>query len=402
MPDFAYKARDEQGKMVKGVMVAEDEDHLADLLEAEKLYLIASAKPKRSRRRAWFRPRVRRRDLILFSVHLGTALAGGISILEALRTYADESTHDHLRTVARGIADDIFAGGKFSDALSRYPEVFSSVYVNMVQGGETTGRMDKVLHDLVSFLEWQEALAGTIKQALTYPVILLVAIVGLITLLVGFIFPQVIPVFQKVGMELPLPTKILIVVSTGARQFWLYGLLAIVVGMVGLFLYIRTSAGRLQLDRLLLRLPVVGGVARRIALSRFARYLAALYEAGVDFTRSLALVERLVGNRVIEQALHDAREEVLSGSLLPAALKRSGVVPSLVVQMVATGEATGDLGETLHKVSQYYDREVHETVRRAMALLEPAAVIAMAGMILFVALSMLLPLWGMVGQLSRR
>jgi type II secretory pathway component PulF len=259
-----------------------------------------------------------------------------------------------------------------------------------------------VLHDLVSFLEWQEALAGTVKQALTYPIVLLVAIVGLTALLVGYVFPQLLPIFQKVRMELPLPTRILIAVGTALRTYWIVGLIVIAGAVTGLLVYIQTPAGRLRFDRLVLRTPVVGGIARRIALSRFARYLSVLYQAGVEFIQSLTVVERLVGNRVIEAAIGEAREEVIGGSLLSAALKRTAVVPTLVVQMVATGEATGKMDESLQKVSQYYDREVQESVKRATALIEPAAIIVMAGMVLFVALSIFLPLWGMIGQIARR
>lgn len=402
MPDFEYKARDEHGAMVKGVMAAQDVDHLADLLEAEGLYLLKSAKPKRATAHPSFRRRVRRRDLILFSIHVGAALAGGISILEALRTYADESTHDYLRTIVRGMAQDILGGSSFAAAVAGHPEIFPQVFVSMVHAGETTGRLDKTLQDLVSFLEWQETLASTIRQALAYPILVFTAILGLATLLLGFVFPQVMPVFQKVGVELPLPTRALILVSTAVQRFWIPGLVAISGAVVGFFLYIRTPVGRMQFDYFLLRVPLVGGVVRRIALSRFARNLAVLYQAGVDFIQSLELVERLVGNRVIERAIRDAREEVVGGSLLSAALKRSGVVPGLVVQMVATGEATGELELSLQKVSQYYDREVQEGVRRATAYLEPAMITLAAGMVLFVALSILLPLWGMVGAIGRR
>lgn len=402
MPDFAYKAYDEQGERVKGVLVAQDEEHLADLLAAKGLYLLRSAKASRLSRHPWFQRRVGRRDLILFFVHVGTAIAGGISLLETLRTYADESAHERLRSVVRAMADEILAGTSFSDAMAGYPAIFSPVFVSMVRAGEATGHLDKVLADLVSFLEWQDALAGTVKQALTYPVVVLVAIVGLTTLLVGYVFPQLLPVFQKVRVELPLPTRLLIAVSTALRHYWFLGLLAIVGGVTAMLLYIRTPVGRLQFDRWLLRIPVVGGIARRIALSRFARYLAVLYQAGVEFIQSLAVVERLVGNGVIELAIREAREEVIGGSLLSAALKRSRVVPGLVVQMVATGETTGKLDESLQKVSQYYDREVQESVRRATALIEPAAIVVMAGMVLFVALSIFLPLWGMIGQISRR
>ena len=402
MPDFAYKARDEHGAMVKGVLAAQDEDHLANLLEAEGLYLVSSGKSRPFTRHPWLQGRVRRRDLILFTVHLSTALAGGISLIEALRTFADESRHERLRGVVRGIVDQILAGADFSNALAGFPDVFSTVFISMVRAGEATGHLDKVLSDLLGFLEWQETLASTIKQAITYPVVVLVAVVGLVVLLLGFVFPQVIPVFRKVGMELPLPTRALITASSALQRYWFPGLVAIVGAVAGLVFYIRTPAGRLQWDWLLLKVPVVGGIARRIALSRFARYLSVLYQAGVEFIHSLAVVERLVGNRIIAGAIRNAREEVMAGSLLSDALRRTKVVPGMVIQMVATGETTGDLGTTLQKVSQYYDREVQDSVRRATALLEPAAIAVMAGMVLFVALSILLPLWGMVGQISRR
>jgi type II secretory pathway component PulF len=199
-----------------------------------------------------------------------------------------------------------------------------------------------------------------------------------------------------------LPTRALIAASSALQRYWFPGLVAIAGAVAGLVFYIRTPAGRLQWDWLLLKVPVVGGIVRRIALSRFARYLSVLYQAGVEFIHSLAVVERLVGNRIIAGAIRNAREEVMAGSLLSDALRRTKVVPGMVIQMVATGETTGDLGTTLQKVSQYYDREVQDSVRRATALLEPAAIAVMAGMVLFVALSILLPLWGMVGQISRR
>lgn len=172
--------------------------------------------------------------------------------------------------------------------------------------------------------------------------------------------------------------------------------------MTGLTLFLRTERGRALFDRVILRVPVVGGVVHRIALSRFARHLSALYLAGVDFILSLSVVERLVGNQVLERVIRAAREQVTGGSLLSTALRGTGVIPPLVIQMVATGEATGELGETLQKVAQYYDREVQESVRRATALIEPAALVLLAGMVLFVALSILLPLYRMVGAIRPR
>lgn len=400
MPEFRYKARDDYGELVKGVMTAENEDHLADLLQDQGLYLVKSTQPNGFR--LTLPTRIKRRDLILLSIHLAAGVAGGISLLDSLRTFAQDTPNDRLRQVVLGLADDITAGATFSEALSRYPKVFSEVYVNMVRAGETTGRLDNVLEDLVRFLEWQENLASTIRQAITYPIVVLVAIGGLITLLITFVLPQLIPVFQKVNVELPLPTRVLIAVSITLNRYWYLILLGLVGTVTGLTLFLRTERGRALFDRVILRVPVVGGVVHRIALSRFARHLSALYLAGVDFILSLSVVERLIGNQVLERVIRAAREQVTGGSLLSTALRGTGVIPPLVIQMVATGEATGELGETLQKVAQYYDREVQESVRRATALIEPAALVLLAGMVLFVALSILLPLYRMVGAIRPR
>lgn len=400
MPEFRYKARDEYGELVKGVMAAENEERLADLLQEQGLYLLKSTQPNGFR--LALPTRIKRRDLILLTTHLAAGTAGGISLLDSLRTFAQDTPNDRFRQIVLALADDVTAGSTFSEALNRHPKVFSEVYVNMVRAGETTGRLDQVLEDLVEFLEWQETLASTIRQAIAYPIVVLVAIIGLITLLITFVLPQLIPVFQKLNVELPLPTRVLIAVSITLNRYWYLILLGLVGSVTGLTLFLRTARGRALFDRVILKVPVVGGVVHRIALSRFARHLSALYLAGVDFILSLSVVERLIGNQVLERIIRAAREQVTGGSLLSSALRGTGLIPPLVVQMVATGETTGELGETLQKVAQYYDREVQESVRRATALIEPAALVLLAGMVLFVALSILLPLYRMVGAIRPR
>jgi len=404
MPFYQYKATDDSGKTMKGVLEAGDEDELEGRLEDRSLYLISSKLTNKGPSsssgaggaagggRRVVRAKVNRGELIQFTVHLATVIGAGVPILQGLEDMIEETENPRFAQVIRGIRQSIEDGTSISDSFQQYPEVFSELYIAILRSGETTGRMDEVLKEIVSFLEWQDELVGTIKQATTYPVIVLCAVMGLIGIMFTFVLPRFMGIFDSFDIELPLPTRIVIGISNFFQSFWWLMIAGAVAGFVGLRAANKTPGGRLVLDKIKLSIPVFGELVRKIALSRFAHYLATLFGAGVNILNALEVVERVVGNAVLAEVVRKARLQVGTGHTIAGALKESKEFPPMVVRMVTIGETTGNLEETLGKVSEYYDREVPVTVKRLMTTLEGGIIVFLGVIILFIVLSILLPM----------
>ncbi len=283
-------------------------------------------------------------------------------------------------------------GSGISEAFSQYPDIFSELYIAILKSGESTGRLDDVLKEIVKFLEWQSELIATIKQATTYPIIMICAVSGLIGIMFTFVLPRFLGIFDGFNMPLPLPTRVVIVISGIFQNFWWLMLAAIIGGVIGLRAANKTPGGRMAMDRFKLKIPVFGDLIRKIALSRFAHYLATLFGAGVNILNALEVVERVVDNAVLAEVIRRARIQVGTGRSISGALRESSEFPSMVVRMVVIGESTGNLEETLQKVADYYDREVPQTVKRLFTVLESAIMVVMGVVVLFVVLSIILPM----------
>lgn len=406
MPQYRYTAIDDYGKAVKGVLPAESEKELASQLSREGHYLLTASSIEAKERRnpkplfSWG-GKIKTREVITFTYHLATVLSAGIPILQGLEDLIEQTPDPKFKRILMEIRNDVQGGQRFSEALVRHPKTFSELYVNILKAGETTGELDKVLHDLGSFLEWQEEMKGNIKQATTYPLILLSAI----TLLVGYLFAFVFPKFTKILLELsiplPLPTMIVIAISNFMKFYWYLILTGIATIIITLKVIASFPWGKLALDSFKLRIPVFGELMRKIALSRFCHFMALLFKAGVDIIQSLSVVEKVVGNEVVAKTIRNAREQVRTGRHLSEPLKKSKHFPPMVIRMVEIGESSGELDKSLEKVSQYYDREIPVTIKRVFAIAEPAMVIFLASMVLLVALSLYLPLYSSLARLGR-
>jgi type IV pilus assembly protein PilC len=338
------------------------------------------------------RSRVKRGDLISFTVHLSTVLSAGVPILQGLDDMVEETENAYFSQVIRGVKNSIEEGSSISDAFAQYPDVFGDLYVAILRSGESTGRVDEVLKEITRFLEWQDELIGTVKQASTYPVIVLVAVSGLIGIMFTFVLPRFLTIFDDFNMALPLPTRIVIAISGFFQNFWWLLLLLIIAAFFGYRAANRTTRGKAVIDKAKLRIPVFGDLVRKVALSRFSHYLATLFGAGVNIMEALEVVERVVGNAVLADVVRRARMQVGTGQSISGALRESREFPTMVVRMVSIGEATGNLEETLQRVSEYYDREVPQSVKRLMTALESMIIILLGVVILFVVLSIILPM----------
>lgn len=400
MARYDYNAVDDYGRKARGTMSSPDEKSLRDQLAAMGMHLVSNRQVAESSGRSLFKKKVQRADLIDFSYHLKTLLGAGVSLVSGLSDVAEQSTNPEFREVLRDIRRNIQSGATLSGGFALHPDVFPEVFVSIMRAGEMTGNMDGALSDLHRFLTWQEELGKTIRQATYYPMTVVGMVAGLIVLLFTFVFPRFLSIFKGAAIDLPLPTRVVIAISESFRDYGLYALAAIVAGAVALRMYARTEAGRLRVDGWKLKIPLAGEVIRAIEMSRFSHFTASLFRAGVEMTQTLAVVEKVMGNRVLAAVVRRAREELIAGGALSVALRKSGEFPPMVLRMVSAGESSGNLDDTLDNVSAYYDREVPAIVKKTFAILEPAMTILLALVVLGAALSFFLALYKMVGSMG--
>jgi type IV pilus assembly protein PilC len=400
MARYDYNAVDDYGRKARGTMSSPDEKSLREQLAAMGMHLVSSRQLAESGGGALFRKRIGRADLIDFTYHLKTLLGAGVPLVVALSDVAEQSTNLEFRDVLRDIRRNVQSGATLSGAFALHPDVFPEVFVSIMRAGEVTGNIDGALSDLHRFLTWQEELGRTIRQATYYPMTVVGMVSGLIVLLFTFVFPRFLAIFKGAAFDLPLPTRVVIAISEFFRDYGLYALAVLVLGYAALRMYGRTAAGRLRVDGWKLKVPLLGGVIRGIEMSRFSHFTASLFRAGVEMTQTLAVVEKVMENRVLAAVVRQAREELIAGGGLSVALRKSGEFPPMVLRMVSAGESSGNLDDTLDNVSAYYDKEVPAIVKKTFAILEPAMTILLALVVLGAALSFFLALYKMVGSMG--
>ncbi|MBI3076029.1 MAG: type II secretion system F family protein [Deltaproteobacteria bacterium] len=400
MPQYTFRAKDDTGKTVRGVMAADSEEALAAALDARGLYLIEAAEVRRGQVRA-SGGKVKRRELINFCIHLSTVLGAGVPIVAGLEDMIAQTTSPRFRLVLEDVLRSVQGGLSFSEALSRHPRTFAPVFVNICRAGEVSGTLDAVLQDMANFLEWQEELVSSVRQATMYPALVLSAVFILMLGLFTFVVPRFAGILLGLNVPLPLPTRLALAASrftTNYFPFIVGGLVALIVGMR---LFIRTGPGRHAWDRLKLNIPYFGELIRKVALSRFAHFFSVLYKSGVGIFQILEISEHVVGNVILARAVAQARERVRAGARIGEALAATGEFPPMVLRMIAVGEITGEMDRTLDRVTKYYDREVPATIKRVFTAMEPILILCLAAVVLGLALSLYLPLYDVISRLGR-
>ena len=394
--EFDYKAKDEDGRTVTGVLEADDEDILADLLDSQNLFLIQAGPAKKKEEAGRLFERIKPRDILNFTSDMATMLSVGISLTATLRDLAEGAEKAKTRLVISDMLASVEAGSSMSAAFGRHPKVFDDVYVSIVQAGEDSGNLDRVLNDLAVFLEWKGDLRRDITQAMIYPIMVLSAVAGLVILLATVVFPQFSNVLSQARGPMPLPTQILFTLSELLVGYW-WLLIGMVVSIgTAFYFWRRTDAGELRVDGWMLKVPIAGLLVRDIALSRFCHFFQILFNAGVDISQTLEILQKVVGNRVLGNATAIIRNEIRAGESIANSLTATGHFPPMVIRVFRVGETSGQLDSSLAKICIYYDKEIPATIKRVFATMEPLLYVFLAGVVLTVALAIYLPLYQMM------
>jgi len=403
VPDYWYKALTTTGQVQEGWMTAPDEREVEDRLRTGGSYLVtAEERTMRKKAPKHTDGKVHRKQLLAFVEYLAGSAQVGMPILTTLTDVQPRLESKLLRKIVGELHYALSEEGKsLSDAMADHPEAFPTVYIATIEAGEASGRLDFVLNQLVEYLDWQETISGQVKQATMYPMIVLAAVGGLIIILVAFVFPRILPVLLARTTELPLPTRIVMNASAALRKYW-FIFLGFIGGSIFLFRALRkTDRGSLAIDRIMLRLPIFGELLHEVNMARVVTYLGLFYRSGVEVILSLSLVERMLTNRIVANAVRAARDAVEGGSTLAAAFSQGSMFPSVVIRSVALGETTGQLDESLARATAYYAREVPAAVRRLITALQPALIMTMGSVVLLVALAMILPILSIYNQIGK-
>jgi type IV pilus assembly protein PilC len=400
MAAFQYKAIDRTGRPARGKLDAANEVDLELRLKKMGLDLITS-RMLRSHAPSLASGQITRTDLITFCFDLEQITRAGIPILEGLRDLRDGMDNPRFREILTSVLEDIEGGKTLSQALSGFPKVFAPVFVSLIRAGELSGTLTEVFENLGETLKWQDELASQTKKLLAYPAMVLVVVLGVMVFLLLYLVPQVTSLLKTMGLALPLQTRILIGLSNFVATWWPLLLFLPVAASVGIGIFARANPrSRYLIDYALLRLPVTGVILQKIILARFANFFALMYRSGITVLDAIRTSEDIVGNRVIAESLQRAGQQINAGENMSEAFQNLGVFPPLVIRMLRTGENTGALDVALLNITYFYNRDVKESVDKALKLLEPMLTLVLGGMLAMVLFSVLTPIYDLIGKMK--
>ncbi|HLY08564.1 MAG TPA: type II secretion system inner membrane protein GspF [Planctomycetota bacterium] len=399
MPVYTYKALKEDGGADGGVIDADSPKDARLKLKGRRLHVTdlqtvggeEKAGSVRKRRRLWQPSRPE--QIAMLTRQLATLLGSGIPMIGGLSAIIDQVEYRDLKASLMSVREKVSQGGTLSDAMNEHPVYFGDLFVNMVRAGEAGGNLDKVLFRVADYLHAQNRTRAKVMAALTYPIIMVVIGVGVVSVLLTYVVPKIMEVIQKQGKAaLPLPTEILLAISGFMGHYW-WLLLGIAIGMGILYAQARaTKKGRLWIDTQKLRIPVLGNLIKKSSISRFAMTFATLLESGLPVLEAMGVVRKVVDNELLAETLDTVRQKIAEGADIATPLKQSKVFPPVVGYMISVGEESGRLEELLKKTAEAYDEEVEVAAQKMTALLEPLMIVFMAVVVGFIVLAILLPI----------
>jgi len=404
MASFIYKARNVQGESIHGIIDAADENKAASAIEHLGLIPIQISHNTGSYSGSFMQFRIKRisrQELLIFTRQLSTLIATGAPLITSIQNVADQAQNPRFKQILGNIVSSLESGVSFSESLAQYPDIFGDLYVSLIKVGEAGGLLDKVLARLAELSVQEIDLRSRITSALVYPAVLASVAFIIVNFVLVAVLPKFTAIFEASSAKLPLPTRALLGLSYLARNYWWLMALAAVFILNALRNYYRTPDGRRYFDSLFLRLPLFGPLTLKVMVSRLARSIAALTKSGVPVLEALTVVETTVSNVVLQNMIKDTRAAISSGQSLTEPFKASGLFPPMVIQLINTGERTGRLDKMFDQIADFYEPEIEFTIRNLTSLLEPIMLLVMGTVVVFIALSVLLPIFNLISVIKK-
>ncbi|MFB3897495.1 MAG: type II secretion system F family protein [bacterium] len=406
MPKFTYQARNKQAKLVDGTLEADNQPQAIEKLQALGLYpirvqegastqriipskIMAANIKSSSSRFLW----IKSSEIANFTRQLADLLSAGLSLMNALTVLSNQTENPKLRDIVKAVKNDVQSGSTLADAMAKHPKVFNQLFISMIRAGEIGGLLETVLLRLADFSEKESEMRGKILSAMAYPLVLVIVGVIAVIFLLAFIIPRFASIFEELGVALPLPTQILMVISTVMKQYWWAILLGITIVGVAIQRFIKSAEGKLRLNQAQLRIPVLGNIIRKREIARFARTFGELLKNGVPILNALQISADTMTNQLVAQEIRKIKTNISEGERIAEPLKQSAIFPPMVVNMIAVGEESGHLESVLTKIANSYEADVDRSLKIFTSLLEPAVILCMACVVGFIALAMLLPVF---------
>jgi type IV pilus assembly protein PilC len=403
MPNFAYAGRTRAGETVTGERAADTMDAVVAALRREQV-LVTQIKPAKEKAAAGAKPKrargVNAKNLAVFVRQFSVMIDAGLPLVQCLEILGTQEEDKNFAGVILATRGDVESGASLADAMKQHPKVFDPLFTNMIAAGEAGGILDTILKRLATYIEKAVKLQQQVKSAMIYPI----AVVCIATVVVGVILWKVIPTFASLfaglGAELPLPTRVVIALSNGLVRFGPFLIAGIAGGLYGFKSYYATPNGRRVVDAIVLKLPILGSLMRKIAVARFCRTLSTLLASGVSILEALDITAKTAGNAIIEEAIQTTRKSIERGETIAQPLKDTAVFPSMVVQMIGVGEATGALDTMLSKIADFYEEEVDVAVAGLLTLMEPLMIALLGGIVGGIVIAMYMPIFSLISKLT--
>jgi len=404
MPVFTFTGRNRAGgEEVSGEREAPTQEAVAAMLRAEQIFPL-EIKQKNALLSYEFPALgggVSNKDIALFSKQFSVMLDSGLPLIQCLSILAAQAEKPIFRDILEKVREDVESGSTLAEAMKKHPKAFDDLYVSMISAGEAGGVLDIILRRLTTFVEKNMKLRKSLITASVYPAVVSVVAVGIIFIMLIFVVPVFVSLFEGLNAPLPLPTRLIIAASNLAVQFSIPFVILIIVGVVGFRYYYRTTDGKLVVDTLVLKIPLLGTTLKKLAIARFSLTLSTLLNGGIPLMEGLAITAETAGNASIRNALVEVRSDVSEGKNLVEPLNRLEIFPTMVTQIVGVGEETGELDQMLEKLADYYEQEADDAIANLLTLIEPIMIVFLGGIVGGIVVSMYLPIFTLIGHLSQ-
>ena len=399
MPVYEYKGKTLGGKQVQGELKAKNKAELERFLRGNRI-LVTSVSKKPQQIQIKFGSGIKKIDISRFTRQFATMISAGLPMVQCLEILGTQMESAELRKVIMKVKDSVQSGATLSEALGKHKKVYDDLYVNMVEAGEVGGALDTILVRLAQYREKADKLTRKVKGAMVYPIVVMVVAIGVTFAMLRYIVPIFAKMFAGLGAELPAPTQIVLGISNFLRDQTVLILLLFVMAIIGFRMFLRNPKGRLAWDSFKLRMPLLGNLVRKSAISRFTRTLSTLLSSGVSILDALNITAKTAGNMVLQNAIKKSMLSIAEGETITQPLKESGVFPPMVTQMISVGEKTGGMDDMLTKIADFYDEEVDVAVAALTSIIEPVVIVFMGAIIGGILIAMYLPMFDIIGKIN--